>query len=32
MNGKFENYVEIEAEKAENLFFCRRIKLLYVRD
>lgn len=32
MNEKFENYVEIEAEKAENLSFCRGLKLLHVRD
>lgn len=29
---KFTNYVEIQAEKAENLSFCRGIKLLYIRD
>lgn len=32
MNEKLENYVEIEAEKAENLSFCRGLKLLHVRD
>lgn len=29
---KFTNYVEIQAEKAENLLFCRGIKLLHIRD
>lgn len=29
---KFENYAEIQAEKAENLSFCRGIKLLHIRD
>lgn len=29
---KFINYVEIQAEKAENLSFCRGIKLLHIRD
>lgn len=29
---KFENFVEIQAEKAENLTFCRGIKLLHIRD
>lgn len=32
MNEKLMNYVEIEAEKAENLSFCRGLKLLHVRD
>lgn len=32
MNEKFENYVEIEAEKAESLSFCRGLKLLHIRD
>lgn len=32
MNNKLENYVEIQAEKAENLSFCRGLKLLHVRD
>lgn len=32
MNDKLNNYVEIEAEKAENLSFCRGIKLLHIRD
>ena len=27
---KFENFVEIQAEKAENLTFCRGIKLLHM--
>ncbi len=30
--NKFVNYVEIQAEKAENLSFCRGIKLLHIRD
>lgn len=29
---KFVNYAEIQAEKAENLSFCRGIKLLHIRD
>lgn len=29
---KFINYTEIQAEKAENLSFCRGIKLLHIRD
>ena len=29
---KFINYAEIQAEKAENLSFCRGIKLLHIRD
>ena len=29
---QFINYVEIQAEKAENLSFCRGIKLLHIRD
>lgn len=29
---KFENFAEIQAEKAENLSFCRGIKLLHIRD
>lgn len=29
---KLKNYVEIQAEKAENLTFCKGIKLLYIRD
>lgn len=29
---KLINYVEIQAEKAENLSFCRGIKLLHIRD
>lgn len=29
---KFINYVEIQAEKAESLSFCRGIKLLHIRD
>lgn len=29
---KLINYVEIQAEKAENLGFCRGIKLLYIKD
>lgn len=29
---KLENYAEIEAEKAENLGFCRGIKLLHVKN
>ena len=32
MNDKLRNYVEIQAEKAENLSFCRGLKLLHVRD
>lgn len=32
MNDKLKNYVEIQAEKAENLSFCRGLKLLHVRD
>lgn len=32
MNNKLENYVEIQAEKAENLSLCRGLKLLHVRD
>ena len=32
MNNKLENYVELEAEKAERLSFCRGLKLLHVRD
>ncbi len=32
MKTKLENYVEIEAEKAESLSFCRGLKLLHVRD
>ena len=29
---KLVNYAEIQAEKAENLLFCRGIKLLHIRD
>lgn len=29
---KFVNYAELQAEKAENLSFCKGIKLLHVRD
>ena len=29
---KFTNYVELQAEKAETLSFCRGIKLLHIRD
>lgn len=29
---EFVNYAEIQAEKAENLSFCRGIKLLHIRD
>lgn len=29
---KFTNYAEIQAEKAENLDFCKGIKLLYIRE
>ena len=29
---QFTNYVELQAEKAENLSFCRGIKLLHIRD
>lgn len=29
---QFINYAEIQAEKAENLSFCKGIKLLYIRD
>jgi hypothetical protein len=32
MNNKLENYVEIQAEKAECLSLCRGLKLLHVRD
>lgn len=32
MNNKLENYVEIQAEKAESLSLCRGLKLLHVRD
>lgn len=32
MNDKLYNFVEVEAEKAENLSFCRGLKLLHVRD
>lgn len=32
MNNELKNYVEIQAEKAENLSFCRGLKLLHVRD
>ena len=32
MENKFNNYAEIEAEKAENLSFCKGLKLLHVRD
>ncbi len=32
MNEKLESYVEIEAEKAEKLSFCRGLKLLHIRD
>lgn len=32
MNNKLNNFVEIEAEKAENLSFCRGLKLLHIRD
>jgi hypothetical protein len=32
MNDTLKNYVEIEAEKAESLSFCRGLKLLHVRD
>lgn len=28
----FKNYAEIQAEKAENLDFCKGIKLLYIRE
>ena len=28
----FVNYAEIQAEKAENLSFCKGIKLLHIRD
>ncbi|MCR2046790.1 hypothetical protein NSB25_05785 [Acetatifactor muris] len=31
MNDKLKNYAEIEAEKAENLSFCRGLKLLHIR-
>ena len=27
MNDKLKNYVEIQAEKAENLSFCRGLKV-----
>ena len=30
--NQFTNYVELQAEKAENLSFCRGIKLLHIRD
>lgn len=30
--NEFVNYAEIQAEKAENLSFCRGIKLLHIRD
>lgn len=32
MNDKLVSYVEIEAEKAEKLSFCRGLKLLHIRD
>lgn len=28
----FKNYAEIQSEKAENLDFCKGIKLLYIRE
>ena len=32
MNRELKNYVEIQAEKAENLSFCSGIKLLHIRN
>lgn len=31
MNNKLENYVEIQAEKAESLSLCRGLKLRFIR-
>lgn len=32
MNEQLKSYIEIEAEKAESLSFCRGLKLLHIRD